>query len=99
MVPLWPIGQVRPRRCTGLMIKRLVAVAALIPAMLGATSGVAAAQSTPKATAAVVTLTYDASQAGQWASAIAQGVQNWNNAVHNVHLQPARSSGSADFVY
>ena len=81
------------------MIKRLVAVAALIPAMLGTASGVATAQSAPKATAAVVTLTYDASQAGQWASAITQGVQNWNNAVHNVHLQPASSSRPADFVY
>ena len=81
------------------MIKRLVAVAALIPAMLGTASGVATAQSAPKATAAVVTLTYDASQAGQWASAITQGVQNWNNAVHNVHLQPASSARSADFVY
>lgn len=81
------------------MIKRLVAVAALIPAMLGVTSGVASAQSAPKATAAVVTLTYDASQAGQWAGAITRSVQNWNSAVHNVHLQPASSPGSADFVY
>ncbi|WUH92531.1 snapalysin family zinc-dependent metalloprotease [Streptomyces sp. NBC_00433] len=85
------------------MIKRIVAVAALIPAMLGTTSGIAsaqAAQSAPTASAAaVVTLTYDASRAGQWAGAIAQGVQNWNAAVHNVHLQPASSSSSADFVY
>ncbi|MYS23645.1 snapalysin family zinc-dependent metalloprotease [Streptomyces sp. SID4948] len=87
------------------MIKRIIAVAAVIPVMLGATSGVASAQSAPsarsapKATAAVVTLTYDASQAGQWASAITQGVQNWNSAVHNVHLQPATSRGSANFVY
>ncbi|MBY8882543.1 snapalysin family zinc-dependent metalloprotease [Actinacidiphila acidipaludis] len=81
------------------MIKRLVAVAALIPAMLGTTTGIAAAQSAPRATTAVVTLTYDASQAGQWASAIAQGVQNWNSAVHNVHLQPASSSRTANFVY
>jgi snapalysin len=47
----------------------------------------------------VVTLTYDASQAGQWASAIAQGVQNWNAVLHNVHLQPAASRGAANFVY
>ncbi|MFC4033908.1 snapalysin family zinc-dependent metalloprotease [Streptomyces polygonati] len=81
------------------MIKRIVAMAALIPAMLGVTSGVASAQSAPQASAAVVTLTYDASQAGQWASAITLGVQNWNNAVHNVHLQPASSRASANFVY
>ncbi|WP_328318377.1 snapalysin family zinc-dependent metalloprotease [Streptomyces sp. NBC_00388] len=81
------------------MIRRLAAVAALIPAMLGVTSGAASAHPAPKATAAVVTLTYDASRAGQWASAITQGVQNWNAAVHNVHLQPASSSGSANFVY
>jgi snapalysin len=81
------------------MIKRLVAVAALVPAMLGTTSGVAAAHTAPRATTAVVTLTYDASQAGSWAAAITQGVQNWNNAVHNVHLQPASSSRPADFVY
>jgi snapalysin len=81
------------------MIKRMVAVAALIPAMLGTTAGVASAQSAPKTTAAVVTLTYDASQAGQWAGAITQGVQNWNGVVHNVRLQPASSPGAADYVY
>ncbi|SEN80339.1 snapalysin family zinc-dependent metalloprotease [Actinacidiphila rubida] len=81
------------------MIKRIVAVAALIPAMLGTTSVVAAAQPAPKAPAAVVTLTYDASRAGTWAAAITQGVANWNSAVHNVHLQPASSPGSADYVY
>ncbi len=81
------------------MMKRIVAVAALIPAMLGTTCGIASAHSAPKATAAVVTLTYDDSQAGQWASAITQGVQNWNEAVHNVQLAPASSPGSADYVY
>ncbi|MEE4541292.1 snapalysin family zinc-dependent metalloprotease [Streptomyces sp. V4-01] len=81
------------------MIKRIAAVAALIPAVLGATSGLATAQPAPKASAAVVTLTYDASRAGTWASAITLGVQNWNNAVHNVHLQPATSSATANFVY
>ena len=81
------------------MIKRIVAVAALIPAMLGTMSGVASAQSIPKATAAVVTLTYDASQAGPWADAITQGVQNWNDVEHNVQLQPASSPGLADYVY
>lgn len=85
------------------MKKRIVAVAALIPAMLGVTSGVtagvASAQSAPKSPAAVVTLTYDAGQAGPWAAAITQGIQNWNNAVHNVRLQPASSPSSADFVY
>lgn len=85
------------------MKKRILAVAALIPAVLGTTSGVtagvASAQPAPKAATTVVTLTYDASQAGQWAAAITQGVQNWNNAVHNVHLQPASSSRTADYVY
>ncbi|WP_405779045.1 snapalysin family zinc-dependent metalloprotease [Streptomyces sp. NBC_00859] len=81
------------------MIKRIAAVAALIPAALGVTSGAASAHPAPRATAAVVTLTYDASRAGQWADAITQGVNNWNAAEHNVHLQPASSPGSADFVY
>jgi snapalysin len=83
------------------MIKQIVAAAALIPAVLGTTSGVASAQAAPAsaAPAAVVVLTYDASQAGQWASAITQGVLNWNSAVHNVRLQPASSPGAANFVY
>jgi snapalysin len=81
------------------MVKRMVAVAALIPALLGATSAVASARSAPKTTAAVVILTYDAGQAGQWAAAVTQGVQNWNDAVHNVQLQPASSPASADYVY
>lgn len=81
------------------MIKRIAAVAAVVPAMLGITSGAASAHPAPKATAAVVTLTYDASRAGQWASAITQGVANWNAADHNVHLQPASSSSSANFTY
>ncbi|MFE2377321.1 snapalysin family zinc-dependent metalloprotease [Streptomyces sp. NPDC059398] len=81
------------------MIKRMAAVAALIPAMLGVTTGAASAHPAPKATAAVVTLTYDASGAGQWAGAIKQGAQNWNAAEHHVRLQPAASPGSANFVY
>ncbi|MEW2518891.1 snapalysin family zinc-dependent metalloprotease [Actinacidiphila alni] len=81
------------------MIKRIVAVAALLPAALGVTSGVASAQAAPKAPSAVVTLTYDARQAGTWSAAITRGVANWNNAVHNVRLQPVSSGGRADFVY
>ncbi|WP_199809974.1 snapalysin family zinc-dependent metalloprotease [Streptomyces sp. NRRL F-5126] len=84
------------------MIKQMAAVAALIPAMLGVTTATASAHTAhpaPKADAAVVTLTYDASQAGQWAGAISQGAQNWNAAVHNVRLEPATSPGSANFVY
>ncbi|MCX4725397.1 snapalysin family zinc-dependent metalloprotease [Streptomyces sp. NBC_01020] len=81
------------------MIKRMAAVAALVPVALGVTSGAASAHPAPRATAAVVTLTYDASGAGQWADAITQGVNNWNAADHNVHLQPATSRGSANFVY
>lgn len=81
------------------MIKRIAALAALIPAMLSTTVGVASAQSAPHATQAVVTLTYDASDAGQWAGPIKQAVQNWNAAVHNVRLKPASTPGSADYVY
>jgi snapalysin len=85
------------------MIKQIAAAAALIPAVLGTTSGVASAQSASApasaAPAAVVVLTYDASQAGQWAGAITQGVLNWNSAVHNVRLQPASSPSAANFVY
>lgn len=90
------------------MKKRMIAVAALIPTLLGASAGVASAQaasqqaaSKPAAVkpAAVITLTYDASRAGKWAAAITQGVQNWNAAVHNVRLAPASSSRTANFVY
>ncbi|WP_274918743.1 snapalysin family zinc-dependent metalloprotease [Streptomyces sp. WZ-12] len=81
------------------MIKQLAALTALIPAMLSPTIGVAAAHSAPHATSAVVTLTYDASGAGQWADPIKQAVQNWNAAVHNVRLEPASSGASADYVY
>ncbi|KPC66496.1 snapalysin family zinc-dependent metalloprotease [Streptomyces chattanoogensis] len=81
------------------MIKRIVALTALVPAMLGPTVGIASAHSAPPATAAVVTLTYDASGAGQWAGPIKQAVKNWNDAVHNVRLVPSSTPGSADYVY
>ncbi|WP_369387494.1 snapalysin family zinc-dependent metalloprotease [Streptomyces sp. CG1] len=81
------------------MIKRIAALTALVPAMLSTTVGVASAHSAPRATSAVVTLTYDASDAGQWAGPIKQAVQNWNDAVHNVRLEPASTPGSADYVY
>ena len=94
------------------MKKRMIAVAALIPTLLGASAGVASAQAASKPAAskpaavkpaavrpaAVITLTYDASRAGKWASAIAQGVQNWNAALHNVRLAPASSSRSAKTI-
>ncbi|MEU3708511.1 snapalysin family zinc-dependent metalloprotease [Streptomyces catenulae] len=80
------------------MINRIVAAAALVPAVLGATAGSVPAQAAPRTTA-VVTLTYDASGAGKWADAIKKAAENWNTAEHNVHLQPATSAGSADFVY
>ncbi|MGN5376680.1 hypothetical protein ACQ4WX_01010 [Streptomyces lasalocidi] len=70
------------------MIKRIATLAALLPAMLSTTAGVASAHPAPQATSAVVTLTYDASNAGQWAGAVQQAVQNWNDAVHNVRLEP-----------
>lgn len=81
------------------MIKQIAALAALVPAMLSPTVGVASAHSAPRATSAAVTLTYDASGAGKWADAIKQAVQNWNTAVHNVHLEPASTGASADYVY
>ncbi|MFE0098947.1 snapalysin family zinc-dependent metalloprotease [Streptomyces sp. NPDC059009] len=82
------------------MRKRIAVLTALIPALLSSTVGVAAAaHPAPHAAPAVVTLTYDASAAGQWAGPIKQAVQNWNEAVHNVRLEPAPTPGSADFVY
>ncbi|MFJ5595224.1 snapalysin family zinc-dependent metalloprotease [Streptomyces noursei] len=81
------------------MIKRIAALTALVPAMLGTSAGAPSAHPAAQATTSVVTLTYDASGAGQWAGAIKQAVQNWNDAVHNVHLEPASSPGSADYVY
>ncbi|GAA2683198.1 snapalysin family zinc-dependent metalloprotease [Streptomyces lunalinharesii] len=81
------------------MLKRIAALTALIPVMLGTTVGAASAHPAAHSTASVVTLTYDASAAGQWAGPIKQAVQNWNDAVHNVRLEPASTSASADFVY
>ncbi|MFI0895180.1 snapalysin family zinc-dependent metalloprotease [Streptomyces sp. NPDC020983] len=82
------------------MIKRTAAAAALTTAVLAViTTGTTPAQAAPRTTTAVVTLTYSVSQAGQWAGAIAQGVQNWNAALHNVRFQQATSSAPADFVY
>ncbi|MFF4254966.1 snapalysin family zinc-dependent metalloprotease [Streptomyces sp. NPDC001663] len=77
----------------------MAALAALVPVMLSTTAGVASAHSAPHAPPAVVTLTYDASDAGQWAGPIKQAVQNWNDALHNVRLEPASTPGSADYVY
>ncbi|RLU79722.1 metalloprotease [Streptomyces griseocarneus] len=81
------------------MIKRIAVLTALVPAMLSTTVGVATAHSAPHVTPAVVTLTYDAGNAGQWAGPIKQAVQNWNDAVHNVRLEPTSTPGSADFIY
>ncbi|WP_405864600.1 snapalysin family zinc-dependent metalloprotease [Streptomyces sp. NBC_00005] len=81
------------------MIKRIAALAALVPAMLSTPVGVASARSAPHAPPAVVTLTYDASDAGQWEGPIKQAVQNWNDAVHNVRLEPASTPSSADYIY
>lgn len=81
------------------MIKRMAVLTALIPAMLSTTVGVASAHPAPHAASAVVTLTYDTSDAGQWADPIAQAAQNWNNVLHNVRLEPASNPRSADYVY
>lgn len=81
------------------MRKRTAVLAALIPALLSTTTGLAPAHSAPRAPAAVITLTYDADAAGPWADSVKQAVQNWNDAVHNVRLEPASTPGSADYVY
>ncbi|MFI0938462.1 snapalysin family zinc-dependent metalloprotease [Streptomyces sp. NPDC021020] len=81
------------------MAKRTAAAAALITAVLAVTTGTGSAQAAPRATTSVVTLTYSVSQAGQWTGAIAQGVQNWSAALHNVRFQQVSSSTSANFVY
>lgn len=81
------------------MNKRIAALMALVPAMLSTPTGVASAHSAPQAAPAVVTLTYDAGSAGQWAGPIQQAAQNWNDAVHNVRLEPTSTPGSADYVY
>ncbi|OLZ61342.1 metalloprotease [Streptomyces sp. IMTB 2501] len=85
------------------MSTRIAATAALVPAVLAATVGVASAQPAHTAAqprpAAVVTLTYDDSRAGSWGSAIDRAVANWNAAEHNVQLRKAGSSSSADYTY
>ncbi|MGW1197394.1 snapalysin family zinc-dependent metalloprotease [Streptomyces sp. NPDC002536] len=81
------------------MNKRIAALMTLVPAMLSTPAGVASAHSAPQAAPAVVTLTYDAGNAGQWAGPIQQAAQNWNDAVHNVRLVPTSTPGSADYIY
>jgi snapalysin len=81
------------------MIKRMAVLTALIPTMLSTTVGLTSAHSAPHATSAVVTLTYDASNAGQWTGPIKQAAQNWNDTLHNVRLEPTSTPGSADYVY
>lgn len=77
----------------------ILAAAAMMPALVAGTATAASARPAARsASPAVITLTYDASQAGDWADAVTQGVQNWNEAVHNVQLAPT-TSGNADFVY
>ncbi|MFE4873698.1 snapalysin family zinc-dependent metalloprotease [Streptomyces sp. NPDC056682] len=81
------------------MSKRTAVLTALIPALLSTTVGFSSAHPAPHPPAAVVTLTYDAGAAGPWADSVGQAIQNWNDAVHNVHLEPASTPGSADYVY
>ncbi|KOG88001.1 snapalysin family zinc-dependent metalloprotease [Streptomyces varsoviensis] len=84
------------------MRKRIAVLTALIPALLSTTIGAASAHPAPPAPPApraVVTLTYDASRAGQWQGAIQKAVQIWNDTVHNVRLKPAATPGSADYTY
>jgi snapalysin len=86
------------------MIRRMVGVlgvaAVFAGVLVAGSAGVAQARPAKAASpASVVTLTYDASRASSWSAAIAQGVANWNAAVHNVKLVPASSFSSADFVY
>ena len=85
------------------MFKRIAVLTALVPAVLSTTVGVAPAHRAPHLHPhphpAVFTLTYDVSDAGQWAGPIKQAVQNWNHGLHNVRLKPTRTPASADYVY
>lgn len=80
-------------------VMTVLAAVAFVPALVVGTGGVAAAHEASARPAAVTTLTYDASKASSWSAAITQGVANWNNAVHNVHLVPVASGARADFTY
>ena len=87
------------------MIRRMVGVlgvaAVFAGALVAGSGGVAEARTAGAAAspASVITLTYDASRASSWSAAIAQGVANWNAAVHNVKLVKASSASTANFVY
>lgn len=58
-------------------------------AVIAEAANVSSASAAP-ATAAVRVLYYDASRAAEFAVAVDQGATNWNRAVTNVHLLPAR---------
>lgn len=77
----------------------VLAAIAFVAAFVTGTTGAASAQPAGASPTAVVTLTYDASRAGNWTAAITQGVANWNAAVHNVQLVPASSPSTADVIY
>ena len=58
----------------------VLAAIAFVAAFVTGMTGAASAQPAGASPAAVVTLTYDASRAGNWTAAITQGVANWNAA-------------------
>lgn len=76
-------------------IATIVAGAALSTAALGVAAPQAGAD---EHAVAAVTLSYDASQAGEFADEVTAGVQNWNDSVDNVELVPAQPGASAEIT-
>jgi snapalysin len=82
-------------------LRSLVAVGAAALALTGgqafAASPAVTAHHTAAHPAAVTVLTYDASGAGEFASAVTQGAAVWNSSVTNVRLQPVQAGKRANF--
>lgn len=73
-------------------LSTLAAVALAVPLVAATPAATAAADVTPM----TITLTYDDSLAGEFKSAVASGVQVWNNSVVNVRIVRVASGSPAN---
>lgn len=76
----------------------LLATSAMTAALVAGTGATAAPQANADVGAAVVTITYSDSRAGEFVDAVARGVAVWNNSVTNVRIQRAASGTRADIT-
>lgn len=78
--------------------RTLVGLLATTAMTAGLVAGTAAPQAEADVGVAVVTLTYSDARAGEFVSAVAQGVAVWNAAVANVRIQKAAPGARADIT-